>query len=159
MFEVTNSLSRPELDDVLVKLIPHLPKLSTIPSELSPIVLDAPQLNLELSGIALSFLPRDRNLLTFRARLWDTIARAGVMPRLRYALPSAHVTIGRFVEKGRGLGLERSEWVKLLQEINKDLEQYHGEWKIEKVLVREGALWYGGGKTLSNNCGGGRLPN
>ena len=66
-------------------------------------------------------------------------------------VPSAHLTVGRFVSEG---GFEVGELVAAVEEVNGWLEREvwgaeGGEWVVgeERGLeVRSGTLWYGGGR-------------
>ncbi|KAF7798307.1 hypothetical protein EIP86_009528 [Pleurotus ostreatoroseus] len=165
VFEIASGLTAPALRPVIDALRPHAaaltsPYLACAPSSASAAktapALDTPTLNVDLSGIALSFLPAASNagegtrapsILDLRAAMWDTAARAGVLAAPRYALPSAHVTVGRFVSHkgGEGPGMERKAWVRLLDEINGELEGWKGVWRVEKMVLRGEVSWYGGG--------------
>lgn len=147
VFEVTNGLTADRLRPVIEALSPHLAELAALPA--TPIILDTPSINMDISGIAISFLPRDDTILRLRAGIWDVVTQAGVRMNMRYVLPSAHVTVGRLVERGRRLGMGRPEWVALVEDINEELRAWTGEWRIERLLVRAGTSWYGGGVTLN----------
>ncbi|KAL5612203.1 hypothetical protein BROUX41_000257 [Berkeleyomyces rouxiae] len=99
------------------------------------------------------------------ARLLDT----GVRPAPRYQVPSAHITLGRFISGGAGgdgdpgtpvAAEDAQRWVRCVEEINEWLRATYwanddvdssGEWIVgqERGLdVRYGPVWYGGGKTV-----------
>lgn len=92
-------------------------------------------------------------------------ASSGVTIASRYVVPSAHVTLGRYLtEADHGTPEARLAWVRKIEEVNDWLErevwdggsgsgdgEWIGEWIVgqEKGLdARCGALWYGGGRTI-----------
>ena len=149
VLEVTNGLTSDQLLPIISSLTPCSTSLTAPPLPL--ITLDTPMLNYDISGIALSFLPSSNELIELRARAWDVIAHAGVIAKMRYALPSAHITVGRFVKRGSGLGVERAEWVRLLDVINDVLRGWEGKWELNSLALRAGVQWYGGGYSIAEN--------
>ncbi|PKS05759.1 hypothetical protein jhhlp_007588 [Lomentospora prolificans] len=81
-------------------------------------------------------------------------------PEPRYQLPSAHVTLGRYLTQDDHSTPEKREaWVAVVDGINRWLEEevwtgrseFVGEWVVghEKGLeMRAGMVWYGGGRTI-----------
>lgn len=96
-----------------------------------------------------------------RRDLFNKIEDAGVEVGSRYQVPSAHITLGRYqTEKDHDTPEKRKQWVDAIDEVNKWLmenvwdredAEFIGEWIVgqEKGLdARNGALWYGGGRTI-----------
>jgi hypothetical protein len=98
-------------------------------------------------------------------------SEAGVKIESRYVVPSAHLTIGRFIsQRDHDSAAKRSAWISEIEDINAWLEKEYwpkgqdgeekggeegikegGEWIVaqEKGLdLRMGTLWYGGGETV-----------
>ncbi|PSR72008.1 hypothetical protein PHLCEN_2v12112 [Hermanssonia centrifuga] len=126
---------------------PSIHALSTLPAD--PIILDTPAINFDVSGIALSFLPRDDAYLNLRAEMWDNVVQeAGFKVNMRYAFPSAHITVGRFIDGG--LGMSRGSWVELLEKLRGEVAQWEGEWRLDGLELRAGKSWYGGGITVNS---------
>jgi len=97
-----------------------------------------------------------------RRDIFDISGFAGVNITSRYVVPSAHITLGRYLGQEDHLTPEmRRDWVTTINEINKWLEteiwdkrdaEFIGEWIVgqEKGLeARCGPLWYGGGKCIA----------
>jgi hypothetical protein len=96
-----------------------------------------------------------------RRDIFDITGFAGVNIISRYVVPSAHITLGRYLDQEDHKTPEmRSRWVQTIDDINKWLEaevwdqgdaEFLGEWIVgqERGLeVRSGPLWYGGGRTV-----------
>jgi hypothetical protein len=79
----------------------------------------------------------------------------------RYVVPSAHITLGRYLTQADHETLElRDRWIKTIEGLNQWLRDevwdredsgFVGEWIVgqERGLdIRTGQLWYGGGKTV-----------
>jgi hypothetical protein len=143
-----------------------------------------PMISYDAAAIALSFVPAagegksvdddDDDKFTYhhlRRDVYDKVVAAGFKPASRYAVPSAHLTIGRFInqngfvlEGADGASFDREKAKKVIdkiEEINERLQKQFwptetgvpqgGEWTIgqEKGLdFRKGNLWYGGGETV-----------
>ncbi|KKK21136.1 hypothetical protein P175DRAFT_0473069 [Aspergillus ochraceoroseus IBT 24754] len=148
-----------------------------------------PMVSFDSAAMALSFVPaaaedsRAKRSLKedsysyhhLRRDIFEMVRSAGIPVASRYSVPSAHVTIARFItqdgftdhstEEKPQVSVSHSR-VKLLidkiEEINKRLEAEYwpqdnggtmnaGEWLVgqEKGLViRKGRLWYGGGEDV-----------
>lgn len=96
-----------------------------------------------------------------RRDMWDAASEAGMTIDSRYVVPSAHITLGRFLtQEDHQTPEQRKRWVDAIDEINEWLERevwghsgegVKGEWVVgqERGLdVRVGPLWYGGGRTV-----------
>lgn len=84
----------------------------------------------------------------------------------RYVVPSAHITLGRYLtQKDHDTPELRERWIRTIEDINKWLEnevwevkegEFIGEWIVgqERGLdARCGTLWYGGGRTIMTGEG------
>lgn len=96
-----------------------------------------------------------------RRDTFDKVKEAGLDIASRYVVPSAHITLCRYVTQDEHSTPEqRRGWVGAINAINAWLEkevwdgsssEYVGEWIVgqERGLdARVGPLWYGGGRTL-----------
>lgn len=139
-----------------------------------------PLLGFDASALALSYVPADHdNAYTYhhlRRDLFAAVAAAGVRVESRYVVPSAHLTLARFVDAGDFRAADRQvdaarvrALVDRVDEVNawlrdefwpkpSSLDQEGGggairpggEWVVgeEGMECRSGAAWYGsGGKT------------
>ncbi|XWW93479.1 hypothetical protein V2A60_001412 [Cordyceps javanica] len=144
-----------------------------------------PFLSYDLSAFALSFLPasgeeplsrppapvdlpaesvRSGDGYTYhhlRRDVFDKVQAAGVQVGSRYQVPSAHITLGRYLtETDHDTPAKRQRWIEAIDEVNRWLEEevwdkhgalFTGEWVVgqERGLdARCGTLWYGGGRTI-----------
>ncbi|KAI0134239.1 RNA ligase/cyclic nucleotide phosphodiesterase [Xylariales sp. AK1849] len=143
-----------------------------------------PMISYDLSAFAVSFLPAsgEPNLSPppvvpdtadvlqkgeqysyhhLRRDLWNIAKEAGMTIDSRYIVPSAHITLGRYLtDEDHTTAEQRKNWVDTIAEINQWLEtevwstsgsELIGEWVVgqEKGLdIRVGTLWYGGGRTV-----------
>ncbi|KAI1502570.1 60S ribosomal protein L44 [Biscogniauxia marginata] len=136
-----------------------------------------PMISYDLSAFAVSFLPaaadgeeeREGDRYTYhhlRRDIWDQVRKAGVAVGSRYVVPSAHVTLGRYLaQDDHATPEQRRRWIEAIDEVNAWLEAevwgrepksgsesgLIGEWVVgqEKGIdVRVGTLWYGGGRTV-----------
>ncbi|KAK4981959.1 hypothetical protein LTR66_009572 [Elasticomyces elasticus] len=185
--EITHSLTAPEIAPLITTLRPSIPALTehTLTHRARLI---KPLLSYDAQALALSYVPAARGCSPpgrtqppddddaysyhhLRRDLHALATRAGVQVQSRYVVPSAHLTIARFVEAGDFEGRESGRpdrekieaLVGVVEEVNRWLEAEYwpgegdgrvragGEWIVgeEKGLdCREGALWYGGGTTV-----------
>ena len=143
-----------------------------------------PMISYDLSGLALTFLPassepshtpllaqpetsetvQDGDSFSYhhlRRNIFNRISGAGIEVDSRYQVPSAHITLGRFITQDDHDTLtKREKWVQAIDDINAWLVKevwepnatgLEGEWVVgqERGLDwRVGTLWYGGGRTV-----------
>ena len=167
--EITHSLTEPEISSRLEKLGPKLEEITDFTYE-HRTRLENPMVSFDASAIALSFVPASDNSYTYhhlRRELYDLCESTGVAVESRYVVPSAHLTIGRFVDYtdlGDGANDQvvpekAQQWIKKLEEINTWLKRDHWSsgsttgsgWTVgeEKGLdCNKGRLWYGNGERV-----------
>lgn len=176
--EVTHSLTAPEIDALVDKLSPGMEAIADYTFH-HPARVVKPMVSYDAQALALSFLPaaedgsesQNKDVYTYhhlRRDLFDKIQATGVKVASRYVIPSAHLTIGRFITKkdfetsdGVVDHAKVAKLVDTIDEINRWLEKEcwtgdngsnrSGEWIVgeEKGLeCRKGTLWYGGGERL-----------
>lgn len=134
-----------------------------------------PMVSFDSSALALSFVPAinetldgsgDENYYSYhhlRRDVFDMVRQAKIHVASRYMVPSAHITIARFINHNGflkdGVGSFDKERVKSfidrVEDINQRLEsipaQQGVEWVIGKeqgLVIRRGRLWYGGGEDM-----------
>jgi len=144
---------------------PHLPSIVSMTCT-HRCRLIRPIISYDVSAFALSFIPATGTEGSYtyhhlRRDVFDAVKKTGVEIESRYQVPSAHITLGRFlVQEDHATSADRERWIRTVEEVNRWLEtevwkaedgQFVGEWKVgqEKGLeARCGTLWYGGGRTL-----------
>lgn len=172
--EVIHSKTPAEIKDLVKILEPRAQIISDYTHD-HRARLTKPMLGYDGAAIALSFVPAadesgkeaKSDAFTYhhlRRDLYNLLQDAGLEVASRYVVPSAHLTIARFVtqslyEQGKVAAL-----VEELERINRDLSTSlwpkegndsmtrEGEWIVgeEKGLeCRRGTLWYGGGETVA----------
>ncbi|KAI0870875.1 RNA ligase/cyclic nucleotide phosphodiesterase [Hypoxylon argillaceum] len=143
-----------------------------------------PMISYDLSAFAVSFLPAagepvvspapvapdNADVLKqgdsysyhhLRRDMWNQAKEAGIAIDSRYIVPSAHITLGRYLtHNDHATPEQRKKWVDAIDDINEWLEkevwgrpdaEVIGEWIVGQergVDVRVGNLWYGGGRTI-----------
>ncbi|KAM4063893.1 ureidoglycolate hydrolase [Hirsutella rhossiliensis] len=142
-----------------------------------------PAISYDLSAFALSFLPAagepplsptptlpddpppQGDSYTYhhlRRDIFGLVRAAGVEVASRYQVPSAHITLGRYLdETDHDTPEKRKAWIGAIDRVNQWLEtgvwdkldaEFIGEWVVghEKGLdARNGTLWYGDGRTIT----------
>ncbi|KAF4125748.1 Ureidoglycolate hydrolase [Geosmithia morbida] len=145
-----------------------------------------PTISYDLSAFALSFLPAAETDAVaspppsapdtavdvvrndaysyhhLRRDIFDSVQRAGVEVGSRYQVPSAHITLGRYLtDEDHDTPDKRRAWVQAIDHVNAWLEKdvwdardarFLGEWMVgqERGLdMRAGTLWYGAGRTIT----------
>nr|POF10980.1 hypothetical protein CFP56_75733 [Quercus suber] len=183
--EITHSRGADEIEGLVAQLAPHLADLTehTLTHRAR---LVKPLLSFDSQALALSFLPSateggDPEAYTYhhlRRDLHTKAQAAGVHVASRYVIPSAHLTLGRFIVK-TDLETETGEvdrdkvrrLVQTIEGINEWLGRKYwaeradgkhgGDWLVgeEKGLeCRQGTLWYGdGGETVMSVPQGNRI--
>ena len=182
--EITHSLTAPEIEALVGALSPSA-KLITDYTVDHQARLVKPMISYDASAIALSFVPASGeivpgsptydNFYTYhhlRRDIYSLSRAAGVTVASRYTVPSAHLTIARFVTQEDFVSRDASslsydphkmkKWVDAIESINNWLVENYwpkvdntipesGQWIVgrEKGLdFRKGTLWYGGGETV-----------
>lgn len=165
VLEIAHSRTRPEIDAITSLLRPTLQATVNLP--LSPehrAVLIRPLLSFDCAALAISFVPEAASAEShytyhhLRRDFYQAAVDCGVAIGSRYTVPSAHVTVARFVTAG---GVEcwdprrREEWVRGIERINAWIErEWTGRvrWVVGEergVEFRRGLLWYGGGNAVA----------
>lgn len=187
VLEVAHSLTEKEIDN-LVQTLEASKDVTAAQIAEYPVAhksrLLKPMVSFDASAMALSFVPAagenlqagdngdDYSYHHLRRDVFQMVRQAQLPVASRYIVPSAHVTIARFINNedfliqgAEGSELDRAR-VKLLVEkietINKKLESEFwpqvdgtfpkgGEWIVgqQNLVIRRGRLWYGGGETVS----------
>lgn len=182
--EITHSLTAKEIDALVDKMIPSVPRiLEHTLSHRARLV--KPILSYDAQAFALSFLPaageagrgidEDKyNYHQLRRDLYAEAESTGVKIASRYVVPSAHLTIARYIttadledDGGKVDHAKMQSLVKTAEEINEWLRQTYwpkpdsiapgGQWLVGEergLTYRKGTLWYGaGGETVMQGRG------
>ncbi|KAE9964220.1 hypothetical protein BLS_008541 [Venturia inaequalis] len=177
ILEIAHSKTSPEIDSLKESLSSIIPDIVNISSQ-NPAKrarLIKPLIGYDASALALSFIPAasDEDTYSYHHLRRDVFALASEKVEIesRYIVPSAHLTIGRFIDPsdfapdGESDGIDPSkiaELVEVIEEINTWLiEEYWpgddgtikegGEWRVGEgkgLDCRFGTLWYGGGESI-----------
>ncbi|KAI1878571.1 hypothetical protein JX265_002748 [Neoarthrinium moseri] len=181
--EVAFSRTPEEIHAIKTILEPAIPKIANYTYR-HRARLVKPMISYDLSAFAVSFLPASGEKRVsppavapdsadmiqqgdgysyhhLRRDTWNAAQEAGITIDSRYIVPSAHITLGRYLtHEDYATPEQRKKWVETIDEINRWLEtevwenaesDLVGEWIVgqEKGLdVRVGTLWYGGGRTV-----------
>jgi len=179
--EITHSKTEPEISTLVDQLRPVLEQMTDLPFTHRARLIK-PIITYDAQAMALSYLPAAGECLPTGRTLDDdeysyhqlrrdlySIASKHVKVDSRYVVPSAHLTIGRFIyadevqtSKGSFDHTKMAKLVEAIEETNSWLKREYwpkegqpikvgGEWIVgeEKGLDhRRGSLWYGGGETV-----------
>ncbi|KAL2264914.1 hypothetical protein VTJ83DRAFT_7424 [Remersonia thermophila] len=178
--EIAHSRTAEEIADLVASARPVIPALTSLTfSRRARLV--KPMISFDLSAVAVSFLPAageepltsaDRTAkddeYTYHHLRRDALNMASghVEVASRYVVPSAHITLGRYLtQEDHETPEQRRKWIQAIDDINKWLEtevwgvkdgEFVGEWIVgqERGLdSRCGTLWYGGGRTIMTGEG------
>ncbi|POS68728.1 hypothetical protein DHEL01_v212877 [Diaporthe helianthi] len=180
--EITHSRTAAEIDEIVAQMRPSIPALANLTlAHRSRLV--KPMVSYDLAAFAMSFLPAAGEAVTspvpdsgggggalddkytyhhLRRDAFDLARAAGVDVGSRYVVPSAHITLGRYLtQEDHATAEARERWTRAIDEVNAWLEgevwdsadaaAFVGEWIVgqEKGIdARCGRLWYGGGRTI-----------
>lgn len=181
--EVTHSLTAPEIEKLVAKLAPRAASISDY-TMTHPSRLIKPCIGFDAQAIALSFLPAagepgrsaeddEYSYHHLRRDLHNEVQAAGVAVASRYVVPSAHLTIGRFIRTsdfedsfGKLDHAKVQQLVAVINETNVWLKQNYWpdarsnghalQWIVGEergLTYRKGTLWYGGGETVCQGRG------
>ncbi|QDS71816.1 hypothetical protein FKW77_009661 [Venturia effusa] len=179
VLEITHSKTSSEIASLKPSLSPIIPSIVNItaqnPEKRARLV--KPLIGYDASALALSFVPaatgNEEDGYSYHHLRRDVYALASEKVKIesRYVVPSAHLTIGRFLDssdfapEGEGDGIDVSRMAKLvevIEDINAWLMQEYwpkedgsikegGEWRVGEgkgLDCRAGTLWYGGGESI-----------
>lgn len=146
--EITHSAPSEMISSLLVSLRPHISQLLH-PLPFAPLLIK-PMICFDSAALALTFVPHPDEPFSYthyRAKLFDTVeSLANISVDSRYQVPSAHITIARFIDE-IGPDTVKALLAKI-SELNEMLEASTLEWKIGTERASEcrcGRIWYGGG--------------
>ncbi|KAI9036408.1 60S ribosomal eL42 domain-containing protein [Aspergillus affinis] len=145
-----------------------------------------PIISYDASAMALSFVTAADDEYTYhhlRRDLCNRVMATSVSPAFRYVVPSAHITISRFItqegflREGSGTGVERrvdggrvADLVERIEQINERLRETYwscekdghaptkGDWVVGQeigLVFKKGTSWYGGGERVFEGKGRG----
>lgn len=182
--EIAHSRTAEEIASLVSSMRPIIPALTGMTfARRSRLV--KPMISYDLSAVAVSFLPAaGEEVLSAPGQLQGSTAESDnytyhhlrrdvfnlasetVAIGSRYVVPSAHITLGRYLTQTEHETPEsRERWIRTIDEINQWLEdkvwdvkdgEFIGEWIVgqERGLdARCGTLWYGGGRTIMTGEG------
>ena len=169
--EITHSKTPSEISHFLDKMQNSIPAICDYPYN-HRCRLIKPALGYDSAAIALSFLPAanepvprgpQKDAYTyhhFRRDLYDRCEASGVEVASRYVLPSAHLTIARFVNQDIYKDGKVEKLVETLESINEMLRettwgfesnsQQPVEWIVGEgkgLVCRKMTVWYGDGES------------
>ncbi|KAL9610856.1 MAG: hypothetical protein Q9167_004461 [Letrouitia subvulpina] len=161
--EITFSLTAPEIEDFVDKIRPKIPEITNYTSDHRARLIK-PMLSYDNAAIAISFepaagesLPSDRALdadgYTYhhlRRDLYALSKSTGVEVDSRYVVPSAHLTVARFVtQRDLSNSSEGSPDTKKVQDFIKTIEQINS-WLQQDYWPKEGQAIKAGGQWIVN---------
>ena len=182
VLEIAHSLTPEALAALVDKIKPHMSEIASFLTEY-PTRLLKPMLSFDDTAVALSYVPAAGEIsdgkgtddqytyLHLRRDLINLCRECRLEVNARYASPSCHLTIARFVTKetqSSGVTSKCSaikSWVSVIEELNEMLardywpqgaESDAGTWIVgaqRGLDIREGTLWYGGGTSLHVGSG------
>lgn len=166
VLEITHSQTPEAIVDLVTQMRPSLGKIVGWPHT-HQTTLVKPMLSYDAAALAISFVPaadEDGSVYTYhhlRKDFYRLAVDSGVVISSRYTVPSAHITVARFVTMenhapGGAVGME--EWVARIESVNCWLAaEWAGlRWKVGEergIDCRSGCLWYGGGKSEAVGSG------
>lgn len=177
VMEIAHSLTKSDMNELVETVRPKLEEITDY-TYTHKARLICPMVSYDASAVALSFIPAagkgsgwsDDNDDTYtyhhlRRDVYILCRSTGVEVASRYVVPSAHLTLGRFVtnedhatEGQEGLDMKKMDaWLKTIDEVNAWLKENYwpqekgkiapgGEWIVgeEKGLsCQAGTIWYG----------------
>ena len=162
LVEVVHSLPAEKIHAVVDKLGPEVAASLVRLEPDRRATLIRPQINIDTGAVALSFVPGPSPDGQFsyhhlRRNGWNRVRDSGVQIESRYSVPSAHITIARFISRKDHQTPEAvANWVKVVEDVNEWLKNNWWncedlEWTIGKdhgLILRQGRVWYGGGETV-----------
>jgi hypothetical protein len=189
VLEAAHSLTEGEIEELVQTLRSSeditASQIATYPLN-HPTRLIKPMVSFDSAALALSFVPAaaecskteastDSDYYTYhhlRRDIFDMVRQTKVPVASRYSVPSAHLTIARFINQNGFTvdgedGVEKVDassvklFIDKIGEINQKLQTEYwpregaikegGEWIVgqECLTIRRGRVWYGGGETVT----------
>lgn len=191
VLEAAHSLTEDQIEELVQSF---LSSKEVTPSDIAayprshPTRLIKPMVSFDSAALALSFVPaagrdlkpesgsdsEDYTYHHLRRDIFDLVRHANVDVAPRYSVPSAHVTIARFISQDGFVAREADgtetvdpsrvkSLIGKIGEINQNLENEYwpregavkegGEWLVgeDSLVIRRGRLWYGGGENVPLN--------
>ena len=166
VLEMAHSRTKEEIDGMVAAMSDHVPGIvNFIHDTRKNVVLEQPMVGYDDAAVALSFVTAasergkgGEEAYTYhhlRRDIYGLCEKSGVEVASRYVVPSAHLTIGRWVDQEAMKEGRVGRLVELLEEVNEELKKKYVEdgkgierWRVgeERGLVcRVGQVWYGGG--------------
>jgi vesicle-fusing ATPase len=187
VLEITHSKTPEEIATIVQSLGDKAEVISDYPYDHRTRLIK-PYIGFDASAIAVSFVPAAGEALGtgreahdddftyhhLRRDVFDLCAQAGISVASRYIVPTAHLTIARFIEPGDFQSsdgtLDRAkvaQVVSTIEMLNAWLKEEYwptkegaikagGEFMVgsgKGLIFREGALWYGGGRSIYEGKG------
>jgi hypothetical protein len=163
LLEIAHNTTPAIVDERVKQLRPHFPKLLAYPQN-NPTHLFRPQLACDTSSLVVKFLPVTGTNTSYtyhhlRRDLFDQVSTLGIIMCPRYVVPSAHITVARFIDNvdfemdGKTVEEKMRKWWKLIDNINvwlASLPDEKGMWTIDNAECRTGTQWYGGGESVGD---------
>lgn len=171
ILEITHSKTAEEIEVLKAQVASVADTVVNLPQQSGKKArLIKPMVSFDASALALSFVPAtgEEDVFSYhhlRRDVFELVTAAGVKVDSRYVVPSAHLTIGRFVTpkdlEGEDGGVDAEKvgaFVKAIEEVNEWLERGYwddegkGGWTVgegDGVVLRWGTVWYGGGYTMA----------
>lgn len=166
VLEITHSQTPEAIVDLVTQMRPSLGKIVAWPHT-HRTTLVKPMLSYDAAALAISFVPaadEDGSVYTYhhlRRDFYRLAVESGVVISSRYTVPSAHITVARFVTMenhapGGAVGME--DWVARIESVNCWLAaEWAGlRWEVGEergIDCRSGRLWYGGGMSEAVGSG------
>lgn len=187
VLEVAHSKTPNEISGFVKPLRPHVQTVADYTLTHRPRLVK-PTVSYDPTGVALSFLPAAGEALLspmpspaavkegvveevvggdaytyhhLRGDVEDILRKSGVRVESRYQVPSAHITLARYLgTEDHETPEQRERWARAVEETNAWLENevwdvrggdFIGEWIVgqERGLdLRCGMVWYGGGRSI-----------
>jgi hypothetical protein len=138
--------------EVLAKLVaPALSKILEVAD--SDLTLYKPMVSFDQRAVALSFISKPpTSQITYREALFNVVQNntpPEVSPSSRYSVPSAHVTMIRFIDKLDPTQVQ--SLISTIQSINRDIADAPIEWEFKPGTSQchYGRTWYGKGTVIT----------
>lgn len=162
VLEITHSRTPEVIDALVTQMRPEMERIVGLPRT-HRTTLIKPMLSYDAAALAISFVPDTESGYTYhhlRKDFYKAAVESGVSIASRYTVPSAHITVARFItERDHPPAEPLRKWVERIEEINRWLaEEWQDglKWTVGEergVDFSAGNLWYGGGYRVARGEG------